>query len=168
VVNTTSVGIETVIKLMLIPRSRFLKKNTHTHTHTHTSSSLSGSPEILCIFWYSNRVHKPTLQTTTLSQKKTNDTFPFYCCNIHFNFIFFITSVFQEVLFLNFPNQSPVCTFPLPMRVTRLFYRNLLDYESNQQDATTQVILLFLVSSTCFGRCFRPPSGALDCIYSTW
>jgi len=43
-------------------------------------------------------------------------------------------------------------------------------YESNQQDATMQVnfLLLFLVGSTCFGRCFRPSSGALDCIYSIW
>ena len=40
------------------------------------------------------------------------------------------------------------------------------NYESNQQDATLQVNLLFLVSSTCFGRCFRPSPGALDCIYS--
>jgi len=39
------------------------------------------------------------------------------------------------------------------------------NYESNQQDATIQVNLLFLVSSTCFGRCFRPSSGALHCIY---
>jgi len=42
----------------------------------------------------------------------------------------------------------------------------LINYESNKQDATIQVNLLFLVSSTCFGRCFRPSSGALDCIYS--
>jgi len=27
---------------------------------------------------------------------------------------------------------------------------------------------LFLVSFACFGRCFRPSSGALDCIYSMW
>jgi len=27
-------------------------------------------------------------------------------------------------------------------------------------------IYLLLVSSTCFGRCFPPSSGALDCIYS--
>ena len=27
---------------------------------------------------------------------------------------------------------------------------------------------LFLVNSTCFGRCFRPSSGARDCIYSIW
>jgi len=39
-------------------------------------------------------------------------------------------------------------------------------YESNQQDATIQVNLLFLVNSTCFGPCFLPSSGALDCIYS--
>jgi len=42
------------------------------------------------------------------------------------------------------------------------------NYESNQQDATIQANLLFLVSSTCFGRCFRLSSGALDCIYSIW
>ena len=41
-------------------------------------------------------------------------------------------------------------------------------YEINQQDATIQVNLLFPVSSTCFGRCFRPSSGALHCIYSIW
>jgi len=29
-------------------------------------------------------------------------------------------------------------------------------------------IYFFLVSSTCFGRCFRPSSGARDCIYSFW
>ena len=28
--------------------------------------------------------------------------------------------------------------------------------------------LLFQVGYTCFGRCFRPSSGALDCIYSIW
>jgi len=42
------------------------------------------------------------------------------------------------------------------------------NYECNQQDATIQINLLFLVSSTCFGRCFRPSSGTLDCIYSIW
>ena len=42
------------------------------------------------------------------------------------------------------------------------------NYESNQQYATIQVNLLFLVNSTCFGRCFRPSSGAFDCIYSIW
>jgi len=41
-------------------------------------------------------------------------------------------------------------------------------YVCNQQDANIQVNLLFLVSSTCFGRCFRPSSGTLDCIYSIW
>jgi len=41
-------------------------------------------------------------------------------------------------------------------------------YESNQQHATIQVHLLFIVSSTCFGRCFHPSSGALDCVYSVW
>jgi len=39
-----------------------------------------------------------------------------------------------------------------------------LNYERNQQDATKQVNLLFLVGSTCFRQCFRPLSGALDCI----
>jgi hypothetical protein len=43
-----------------------------------------------------------------------------------------------------------------------------MDYESNQQDATIQVNVLFLDGSTCFGQCFRQSSGALDCIYSFW
>jgi len=30
------------------------------------------------------------------------------------------------------------------------------------------LIFLFLISSTGFGRCLRPSSGALDCIYSFW
>jgi len=30
------------------------------------------------------------------------------------------------------------------------------------------LIYLFLISSACFGRCLRPSSGALDCIYSFW
>jgi len=29
-------------------------------------------------------------------------------------------------------------------------------------------IYLYPISSTCFGRCFRPSSGALDRIYSFW
>jgi len=35
----------------------------------------------------------------------------------------------------------------------------------NKQDATI-LIYLFLISSTCFGRCFRPSSGAYRCNYS--
>jgi len=37
----------------------------------------------------------------------------------------------------------------------------------DQQDATILwLIYLCLISSTCFGRCFRSSSGALDCVYS--
>jgi len=28
--------------------------------------------------------------------------------------------------------------------------------------------LTITISSTCFGRWFRPSSGALDCVYSLW
>jgi len=72
------------------------------------------------------------------------------------------------------------------------------DYESNQQGATIlvnplnaklnpicpliallgahhilhvsriRVNLLFIAGSTCFGRCFRPSSGTLGCIYRFW
>jgi len=31
-----------------------------------------------------------------------------------------------------------------------------------------RLIYFFFISSTCFGRCFRPSPGALDCIYSIW
>ena len=37
----------------------------------------------------------------------------------------------------------------------------------DQQDANI-LASLFLISSTCFGRCLRPSSGALDCIYIIW
>jgi len=43
---------------------------------------------------------------------------------------------------------------------------SIVSYKNNQPDATTQVNLLFLVGFTCFGRCFRPSLGTLDCIYS--
>ena len=69
-----------------------------------------------------------------------------------------------------------LCQFPVTRQrnviskqvVTNMAINNAVDYESNQQDATIQVNLLSLVSSTCFGRCLRPSSGALDCIYSFW
>jgi len=31
-----------------------------------------------------------------------------------------------------------------------------------------RLVYLFLISCTCFGRCLRPSSGALDSIYSFW
>jgi len=37
----------------------------------------------------------------------------------------------------------------------------------NQQDATI-LIYLFLIGCTCFGRCFRPSSGAYHCNYIFW
>jgi hypothetical protein len=45
---------------------------------------------------------------------------------------------------------------------------NTFNYESNQQDATRQVNLLFPVSSTCFRQCFCQSSGAHNSIYSIW
>jgi hypothetical protein len=45
---------------------------------------------------------------------------------------------------------------------------NKIQLWKNQQDTTIQVNLLFLVSSTCFGQCFRPSLGALDCVCSIW
>jgi hypothetical protein len=56
------------------------------------------------------------------------------------------------------------CFLPYRLWIRASWY----NYESNQQDATIQVNLLFLVSSTCFGQCFRPSSGTLDCSYSIW
>ena len=39
---------------------------------------------------------------------------------------------------------------------------------NNQLDVTITVLLIISISSTCFGRQFRPSSGALDCVYSLW
>ena len=53
------------------------------------------------------------------------------------------------------------------IRSTWLYLLHLLVF--TQQDALYIYInLLFQVSSTCFGQCFRPSSGALGCIYSIW
>jgi hypothetical protein len=40
------------------------------------------------------------------------------------------------------------------VRIYNGFNMPTVSHESNQQDATIQFNLLFLVSSTCFGRCF--------------
>jgi hypothetical protein len=52
------------------------------------------------------------------------------------------------------------------LKCVHLFTNTLkaYDYESDQQDATIQLNLLFLVGSTCFGQCFRTSSEANDCI----
>jgi len=39
---------------------------------------------------------------------------------------------------------------------------------NSQLDATIILLLIFSISWTCFGRQFRPSSGALDCVYSLW
>jgi hypothetical protein len=38
----------------------------------------------------------------------------------------------------------------------------------NQLDANNNGLLIIPISSTCFGRWFRPSSGALDCVHSLW
>jgi len=38
---------------------------------------------------------------------------------------------------------------------------------NSQLDATIKLLLLISISSTCFGRYFRPSSGPLDSVYST-
>jgi hypothetical protein len=42
------------------------------------------------------------------------------------------------------------------------------NYKSNQHDPNINVNLLFLMNTTCFGRCFRPSLGARVCIYGIW
>jgi len=39
---------------------------------------------------------------------------------------------------------------------------------NSQVDATIIILLIMSIISTCFGRYFRPSSGALDCVYSLW
>jgi len=39
---------------------------------------------------------------------------------------------------------------------------------NNQQDVTIIILLIISFSSTCFGRKFRPSSGALGCVFSLW
>jgi len=39
---------------------------------------------------------------------------------------------------------------------------------NSRLDAIMVILLTISISSTCFGREFRPSSGALDCVYSLW
>ena len=44
------------------------------------------------------------------------------------------------------------------------WYNNI----NSRLDATMIILLTISICSTCFGRQFRPSSGALDCVYSLW
>ena len=63
----------------------------------------------------------------------------------------------------------------------RLSYRahllNMVQYNNINSQLDTIIIIIIIIiiilliisiSSTCFGRYFRPSSGALDCVYSLW
>ena len=39
---------------------------------------------------------------------------------------------------------------------------------NSELDSTITILLIISISSTCFGRHFRPSSGALDCVYSLY
>jgi len=56
-----------------------------------------------------------------------------------------------------FKGLNPICHLLALLKACHIFHVSGL-----------RVNLLFKVSSTCFGRCFRPSSGALDCTYSIW
>jgi hypothetical protein len=53
-----------------------------------------------------------------------------------------------------------ICNSKPKLHLTFMSPCIVIYYENNQQVAAIQVNLLFLVSSTCFGRCFGPSSGA--------
>ena len=57
-------------------------------------------------------------------------------------------------------------TFDVNFVETIMKARKLQFVTDDQQESTFWFIYLYTISSTCFGRCFRPSSGALDCIYS--
>ena len=48
--------------------------------------------------------------------------------------------------------------------IIRIMYNNI----NSRLDATIIILRITSISSTCFGRQFRPSSGALDCVYSLW
>jgi len=49
---------------------------------------------------------------------------------------------------------------------SQILHKFVVTVNDDQQDATIWAYYLFLISSTCFGRCLRPSSGARECIYS--
>ena len=57
------------------------------------------------------------------------------------------------------PAAAGICNFRI-----LCCYNNI----NSRLDATMIILLTISISSTCFGREFRPSSGALDCVYSLW
>ena len=55
-----------------------------------------------------------------------------------------------------------------PLRPTGHSYKVHYNNINSPLDATMVILLKISISSTCFGRQFRPFSGALDCVYSLW
>ena len=64
---------------------------------------------------------------------------------------------------VNFILQSFENYLHLPLRKIFLPLYNKIN---NQLDAAIIILLIISISSTCFGRWFRPSSGAADCVYS--
>jgi len=54
--------------------------------------------------------------------------------------------------------------FYIKMYKCNIWHENI----NSQLDATIIILLITSISSTCFGRWYRPSSGALDCVYSLW
>jgi hypothetical protein len=52
--------------------------------------------------------------------------------------------------------------------LTKIQKRRLDSNIGNQTKCKINGLLIIPISSTCFRRWFRPSSGALDCVYSSW
>ena len=78
-------------------------------------------------------------------------------------------SVTQKLLFyiywMKYP--YPVCS-GLQIHILKTVYLESQFVIDDQQSANYLFIYLYPISSTFFWWCFRPSSGALDCIYSFW
>jgi hypothetical protein len=109
-----------------------------------------------------------TLDIWRNSRTRVTYCLTFLCCCWQFIFIWYIRNHFKKTGFWNgivscisYENYLIHCYKTWHSWIRALWY----NYESNQQDATMLVNLLFLVSPTCFGRCFRPSSGELDYLH---
>jgi len=85
----------------------------------------------------------------------------------HTYFLLFLSPrhpvVFSEVIFRKKQTAQKLC-WNLTFNIYRSVHRNIF-LQYNQQDAPVSLFIL-VKRSACFGRSFRPSSGAQNCVYS--
>jgi hypothetical protein len=103
-------------------------------------------------------IYFTSFEQSSLPKFKTHSLWPE--CELHFQII--LTFLGKKISKRNLGTQ----TYCLIVR-EGFCNQNFIIYERNQKDANLQVNLLFIVSSTCFGRCLGRVGTAFPSIQDT-